>query len=86
MSDIELRLPDDAFVHLSFHGHGHDDPNPNNGLQAFEHATTITPPGAPAVSTSRMLIMGRRLRHSDRLIRHGGRCLSLDRRAARTQV
>ena len=37
ISYIVLRLPDDSFVHLSFHGHGHDDPNPITGLAAFEH-------------------------------------------------
>ena len=34
---IVLRLPDDSFVHLSFHAHGHDDPNPITGLAAFKH-------------------------------------------------
>jgi hypothetical protein len=34
---IVLRLADDSFVHLSFHGHGHDDPNPIAGLPAFKH-------------------------------------------------
>jgi hypothetical protein len=37
VSYIVLRLPDDSFVHLSFHGHGHDDPNPISGLPAFKH-------------------------------------------------
>ena len=37
VSYIVLRLPDDSFVHLSFHGHGHDDPNPIAGLPAFKH-------------------------------------------------
>ena len=34
---IVLRLADDSFVHLSFHGHGHDDPNPIADLPAFKH-------------------------------------------------
>jgi hypothetical protein len=34
---IVLRLADDSFVHLSFHGHGHDEPNPITGLAAFKH-------------------------------------------------
>jgi hypothetical protein len=37
VSYIVLRLADDSFVHLSFHGHGHDDPNPIAGLPAFKH-------------------------------------------------
>ena len=32
-----LRLADDSFVHLSFHAHGHDDPNPIASLAAFQH-------------------------------------------------
>jgi hypothetical protein len=34
---LVLRLPDDSFVHVSFHAHGHDDPNPIAGLPAFKH-------------------------------------------------
>ena len=34
---IVLRLTDDSFVHLSFHAHGHDDPNPIAGLASFTH-------------------------------------------------
>ena len=34
---IVLRLPDDSFLHVSFHAHGHDDPNPITGLAAFKH-------------------------------------------------
>jgi hypothetical protein len=37
VSYIVLRLADDSFVHVSFHGHGHDDPNPIAGLPAFKH-------------------------------------------------
>ena len=37
VSYIVLRLPDDSFVHLSFHAHSHDDPNPITGLSAFKH-------------------------------------------------
>ena len=34
---LVLRLADDSFVHVSFHAHGHDDPNPISGLAAFKH-------------------------------------------------
>jgi hypothetical protein len=34
---IVLRLHDDSFLHLSFHAHGHDDPNPIASLSAFQH-------------------------------------------------
>jgi len=37
LSYIVLRLPDDSFLHLSFHAHGHDDPNPITELAAFKH-------------------------------------------------
>ena len=37
VSYIVLRLPDQSFVHISFHGHGHEDPNPIAGLPAFKH-------------------------------------------------
>jgi len=37
VSYIVLRLPDDSFLHLSFHGHGHDDQNPITELAAFKH-------------------------------------------------
>ena len=37
VSYIVLRLPDDSFLHLSFHGHSHDDPNPISSLPAFKH-------------------------------------------------
>lgn len=36
VSYIVLRLADDSFVHVSFHGHGHDDPNPITALPAFK--------------------------------------------------
>ena len=44
VSYIVLRLQDDSFLHLSFHAHGHDDPNPIASLPAFHqfqdgHAT-----------------------------------------------
>ena len=34
---VVLRLADDSFVHVSFHGHGHDDANPITGTVAFRH-------------------------------------------------
>jgi hypothetical protein len=34
---VVLRLADDSFLHLSFHAHGHDDPNPIADLPAFKH-------------------------------------------------
>ena len=37
VSYLVLRLPDDSFLHVSFHAHGHDDPNPISGLAAFKH-------------------------------------------------
>jgi hypothetical protein len=37
VSYIVLRLPDDSFLHLSFHGHSHDDANPISSLPAFRH-------------------------------------------------
>jgi hypothetical protein len=37
VSYIVLRLADDSFLHLSFHGHGHDDHNPIAELPAFKH-------------------------------------------------
>jgi predicted SnoaL-like aldol condensation-catalyzing enzyme len=37
VSYIVLRLADDSFVHVSFHGHGHDDANPIADLPAFKH-------------------------------------------------
>jgi hypothetical protein len=37
VSYIVLRLQDDSFLHLSFHAHGHDDPNPIASLPAFQH-------------------------------------------------
>jgi hypothetical protein len=37
VSYIVMRLPDGSFMHLSFHGHGHDDPNPISSLPAFRH-------------------------------------------------
>ncbi len=37
VSYIVLRLQDDSFLHLSFHAHGHDDPNPIALLPAFQH-------------------------------------------------
>jgi hypothetical protein len=32
-----LRLADDSFVHISFHGHAHDESNPIGSLTAFAH-------------------------------------------------
>ncbi len=37
VSYIVLRLADDSFVHVSFHGHAHDGPNPIAGTAAFKH-------------------------------------------------
>ena len=37
VSYIVLRLEDDSFLHVSFHAHGHDDPNPIASLPAFQH-------------------------------------------------
>jgi hypothetical protein len=37
VSYIVLRLQDDSFLHVSFHAHGHDDPNPIASLPAFQH-------------------------------------------------
>jgi len=37
VSYFVLRLADDSFVHLSFHAHSHDDPNPIASLAAFQH-------------------------------------------------
>ena len=34
---IVLRLADDSFVHLSFHDHGEDVPNPIGSTTAFSH-------------------------------------------------
>ena len=36
VSYIVLRLQDDSFLHLSFHAHDHDDPNPIASLPAFQ--------------------------------------------------
>jgi len=32
---LVLRLADDSFVHISFHGHGHDETNPIASTDAF---------------------------------------------------
>src|SRR5437899_9528274 len=37
VSYIVLRLADDSFVHVSFHNHGDDEPNPIASLPAFAH-------------------------------------------------
>ena len=37
VSYIVLRLQDDSFLHVSFHAHGHDGPNPIASLPAFQH-------------------------------------------------
>jgi len=37
VSYIVLRLADDSFVHVSFHDHGDDDPNPISSTAAFAH-------------------------------------------------
>jgi hypothetical protein len=52
VSYFVLRLDDDSFLHLSFHAHGHDDPNPIASLPAFQHFKTATRLAAVAESTS----------------------------------
>src|SRR5689334_11838567 len=37
VSYIVLRLADNSFVHLSFHNHGDDEPNPIASTAAFSH-------------------------------------------------
>jgi hypothetical protein len=37
VSYIVLRLADDSFVHVSFHNHGDDEPNPIASTPAFAH-------------------------------------------------
>ena len=37
VSYIVLRLADDSFVHVSFHHHGDDEPNPIASTAAFAH-------------------------------------------------
>jgi hypothetical protein len=37
VSYIVLRLADDSFVHVSFHGHGDDEVNPIASTAAFAH-------------------------------------------------
>ena len=37
VSYIVLRLPDDSFVHVSFHDHGDDEVNPIASTAAFAH-------------------------------------------------
>jgi hypothetical protein len=37
VSYLVLRLADDSFVHVSFHDHGDDVPNPIASLPAFAH-------------------------------------------------
>jgi hypothetical protein len=37
VSYIVLRLEDDSFVHISFHGHGDDEVNPIASIPAFAH-------------------------------------------------
>jgi hypothetical protein len=37
VSYIVLRLADGSFVHVSFHDHGEDEPNPISSLPAFAH-------------------------------------------------
>ena len=37
VSYVVLRLADDSFVHVSFHDHGDDEPNPIASSAAFAH-------------------------------------------------
>jgi hypothetical protein len=37
VSYLVLRLADDSFVHVSFHDHGDDEPNPIASTKAFAH-------------------------------------------------
>jgi len=37
VSYLVLRLADDSFVHVSFHDHGDDEPNPIASTAAFAH-------------------------------------------------
>ena len=37
VSYLVLRLADDSFVHVSFHGHGDDEVNPIVSTEAFAH-------------------------------------------------
>jgi predicted SnoaL-like aldol condensation-catalyzing enzyme len=37
VSYIVLRLADDSFLHVSFHDHGEDEPNPIASTAAFAH-------------------------------------------------
>jgi hypothetical protein len=37
VSYLVLRLADDSFVHISFHNHGDDEPNPISSTAAFAH-------------------------------------------------
>ncbi len=37
VSYLVFRLADDSFVHVSFHDHSDDDPNPISSLPAFAH-------------------------------------------------
>ena len=37
VSYLVLRLADGSFVHVSFHDHGDDEPNPIASLEAFAH-------------------------------------------------
>ncbi len=37
VSYLVLRLADDSFVHVSFHGHGDDESNPISSSDAFAH-------------------------------------------------
>jgi hypothetical protein len=37
VSYLVLRLEDDSFVHVSFHDHGDDEPNPIASTAAFAH-------------------------------------------------
>jgi hypothetical protein len=37
VSYIVLRLADDSFLHVSFHGHGDDEVNPISSTAAFAH-------------------------------------------------
>ncbi len=39
VSYLVLRLADDSFVHISFHGHEPSDPNPISSSKAFAHFT-----------------------------------------------
>ena len=53
VSYIVLRLADDSFLHVSFHNHGDDVPNPIASSAASRTSRRTTPTAARAASTSR---------------------------------